>query len=300
MNLCLLFDNGSLEPAATLELRRLALELAVAVGADVRPVSLLHSSALDPIRVGGTPAQLLVPAVRALLAAGHDDLALLPLFFGPSAALTDYLPAQLALVQRDFPGRRVRLGRWLVDPGAPPDTRIAAILADNVRRVIRESELRRPAVVLVDHGSPQRAVAAVRDWLGGQLETLLAGEVGHFAVASMERRPGAEYDFCAPTLAGLLASGALPAGDVVVAPQFLLPGRHAGPGGDLAAICAAAQKRQPGLRVHFADLVGRHPGLIPVLADRYREVTAAPQPADARAVKGRASARSSRSRGRNA
>ena len=298
MGPCLLFDNGSLEPAAALELRRLARELAAATGADVRPVSLLHSSAIDPGRLGGVPARLLEPALRELLQAGGNDILLLPLFFGPSAALTEYLPARLARLRRDFPDRHVRTGRSLVDPLDPADARMAAILADNVRTVVRRMKLRRPAVVLVDHGSPQRAVAAVRDLLGGQLGPLLAGEVERVTVASMERRPGVEYDFCEPTLARLLQGDELTAGDVVLAPQFLLPGRHAGPGGDLASICAAAQRKRPGLRVHFADLVGRHPGVIAVLADRYREIAA--PPAAARGLRGRASARSGRSRGRSA
>jgi sirohydrochlorin ferrochelatase len=57
---------------------------------------------------------------------------------------------------------------------------------------------------------------------------------------------------------------------------FLSPGRHAGPSGDIARICAAAQQRHPELRIVMTDLVGRHAGLIPILADRVRTGLASP------------------------
>jgi sirohydrochlorin ferrochelatase len=54
-------------------------------------------------------------------------------------------------------------------------------------------------------------------------------------------------------------------GDVILAPLFLSPGRHAGPGGDLAQICAAASSR-----CHFTELVGTHPLAVTALADALR------------------------------
>jgi sirohydrochlorin ferrochelatase len=129
--------------------------------------------------------------------------------------------------------------------------------------------------VLVDHGSPQRGVAAVRDFLGGQLRRLLGGEVAAVAVASMERRPEPAFAFTEPLLADLLRSENFGSGEVVVALQFLSPGRHAGPGGDIAEICAEAMRARPGLRVVMTDLVGADERLADVLADRYREAAAA-------------------------
>ena len=64
---CFLFDNGSLRPTATLSLRKTAAELAVILKVEVRAVSLLHSSAIDPIKLGGQPAELLEPALHAFL-----------------------------------------------------------------------------------------------------------------------------------------------------------------------------------------------------------------------------------------
>ena len=62
--LTLLVDNGSLEPAATLALRKLAANLCARLGQKVEPVSLLHSSAIDPVLLGKVPAKILFPALE--------------------------------------------------------------------------------------------------------------------------------------------------------------------------------------------------------------------------------------------
>lgn len=261
--LTILLDNGSLEPAATRGLRALAAKLGDRIGQAVAPVSLLHSSAVPAGQLGGTPAEILEPALERRLAAGQSDFIVVPLFFGPSGALTDYLPKRLAHLRLKFPALAVRVAAPLF---AADDPRLARILADQVRA------LHRPArrVVLVDHGSPARAVADVRNELSCQL----AGQLGPaytVAPASMERREGAAYDFCAPLLAGLLRSPGWNAGEVTIAMQFLLPGRHAGPGGDVAEICRAAENASDGtLRTHLTGLVAEHPLLVEILADRWR------------------------------
>jgi sirohydrochlorin ferrochelatase len=267
--ICLLFDNGSLRADSTLSLRRIANWLRVRLdGMDVRAVSLLHSSTIDAAQLGGERAELLEPALAAAAAQGENDFVLLPLFFGPSAAVTDYLPERLQVLREKFPDLRVQVARWLVDVNAADDTRIADILADGVRRAAAGAGWSRPRVVLVDHGSPQRGVAAVRDFLGGQLRGRLGVKV---AVASMERRPEPEFAFSEPLLAGLLRDKNFGQGEVVLALQFLSPGRHAGPGGDIAEICAGAMRAQPGLRVVPTGLVGEDERLADVLAERYWE-----------------------------
>jgi len=268
---CLLFDNGSLRPESTRNLRAIARRLQEAIAVEVDAVSLLHSSAVSPDELDGVPARLLEPALDARLAAGSDDVVLLPLFFGPSAALTGYLPALLERLRCRHPNRRVLVGRWLVDPGDGCDFRIASVLAENVREVIAARGWRSPAVVLVDHGSPERAVVAVRDFLARQLAELLSGEVARLAAASMERRPGPEFDFCDPLLAAVLRLPEFFTSQVVVARQFFSPGRHAGPGGDVAEICAAAERACPQLRTAPTKLIGADLRLIPVLCDRYHE-----------------------------
>jgi hypothetical protein len=87
----------------------------------------------------------------------------------------------------------------------------------------------------------------------------------------MERREGAAYDFCEPLLERLLRSPGWNGGEVVVAMQFLLPGRHAGPDGDVAEICRAAEAVSGGaLRTTMTGLVAEHPLLVDILADRWR------------------------------
>jgi hypothetical protein len=147
------------------------------------------------------------------------------------------------------------------------DDRLARIMADQVRAVLRENTRR---VVVVDHGSPVRAVTAVRNELAAQLRGMLGANF-QVAAASMERREGAGYDFCEPLLATLLRQPEWNSGEVIAAMQFLLPGRHAGPAGDVAEICTDAETASGGkLRVHLTGLVAEHPLLVQILADRWR------------------------------
>ena len=55
------------------------------------------------------------------------------------------------------------------------------------------------------------------------------------------------------------------AANLVLAMMFISPGRHAGPGGDIEAICAEAQTRHPGLQLAISPLIGEHPLLIDIL-----------------------------------
>jgi len=93
----------------------------------------------------------------------------------------------------------------------------------------------------------------------------------------MERRAGSEYDFNEPLLEDALTRSPCGdgAGDVVLAPLFFSPGRHAGPGGDIETIARNAEAQHQGLQVHLAPLVGEHPRLIEILADRYAEAMGA-------------------------
>jgi sirohydrochlorin ferrochelatase len=77
------------------------------------------------------------------------------------------------------------------------------------------------------------------------------------------------HPLLADALAALSAHSASPPPahtDVVVALLFLSPGRHAGPGGDIAQICGAAEASHPSLCCHLTDLVGTHPLAAPALA----------------------------------
>lgn len=265
-----LLDNGSLEPAATLRLRELAAALAARVGQAVEPVSLLHSSAVPPERLGGVAAEIFEPAIARRAAAGAREFLVVPLFFGPSRALTEYLPERVRALREKFPDLRVRLAAPLCSDG---ETRVAQILADHVRSVAAAGAPAR--VALVDHGSPVRIVTAVRDQLVVQLTRELGGAT-EVAGCCMERRPEPDYDFNGPLLEQLLSRPGWNAGEVIVAMQFLLPGRHAGPNGDVTEICRRAEERHPGLRVRLTPLVGEHLRLPEILAARWSSGRHAP------------------------
>ncbi|HVU15334.1 MAG TPA: cobalamin biosynthesis protein CbiX [Candidatus Didemnitutus sp.] len=273
----LLVDNGSLAPPAILALRRIAHALAQRIGTPVSPVSMLHSSTVDPAQLDGTPAEIFVPALARRVAGGEREFVVVPLFFGPSGAITDYLPTVVRAQQERTGTLNVRVAPPLFDAA---DDRLAGILADHVRKTVDETkgrrvengqpDLRKPiSVALVDHGSPARAVVAVRDALALQLAKIL-GDRFRVAAASMERRPGREYEFGEPLLASLLRRADWRDESVIVAMQFLLPGRHAGPDGDVAQICREAEAESPRLHTTMTTLVGESPLLIDILADRWR------------------------------
>lgn len=269
---CFLFDNGSLRPAATFSLRKVAAALEEKLGVPVKPVSLLHSSGIDAGKLDGVPAELLEPALVKACSEGLQHAILLPLFFGASAALTEYVPERLADLRRKFSMVEVRLARWLVDVNDTEDLRVAQALCARVVEVIGTMPPSAPPhVVLVDHGTPQPVVTEVRNHLGRQLARLLAHRVGGVHVASMERRAGDQYAFNEPLLEHRLRTPPCDAGDVIVALQFLSAGRHAGPGGDIATICASAEAERPTLRTRMTEPLGADPRIIDVLADRYRQ-----------------------------
>lgn len=269
MRAIFLVDNGSLRPQATYNLRRIAALLSQRAGETVQAASLLHSNKIPPAKIAGIPATTLGPAAERSAEAGATEVVVLPFFFGPSQALTDYLPARMAELQTRFPHVTVRVAQPLVDELGDNDLRLAELLADNVRE--QYSPGTRPRVALVDHGSPIPEVTAVRNRLAGQLSVLLGDDASCVAAASMERREGDEYRFNEPLLEHLLAKPDFHTGPVILAMLFLSPGRHAGEGGDIAEICHAASERHPGMTITTTALVGEHPGVVDILHKRFQQ-----------------------------
>ncbi len=266
----LLVDNGSHRAESTLSLRRIAWELRGVLGRTVHPVSLLHSTRVDPTELGGTPAQIFEPFLKAKRAEGVDTFLIVPFFFGHSAAIYEYLPQRVVELRENWPELEVRVGPSMVALEDPSDTAVARILAALVRKKAREEELQRPAVTLVDHGTPRLAVNRVRNHLAAQLRVELGDDASLVVASSMERREGLDYDFNEPLLENLLGSEGF-AGEVVLSMLFISPGRHAGPGGDIAQICTAVEDRHPGLTTHMSDLFATHPGVVEILAERFRQ-----------------------------
>ena len=264
-----LTDNGSLRPDATFSLRRLSGKLGERIDHEVHPVSLLHSGRISPDKLDGEPAQVFEKFAIAKREEGVDEFHVVPLFFGPSAAIAEYLPQRVDAMreEQDWPELNVRVAPCLVDLEARDDTRVARMLADLVEKRRADLGHEEPiSVALCDHGTPRRTVTDVRNFLAEQLESLL--DKATVRPCSMERRDKPEYDYNEPLLERLLGSEGFES-EVIVSMLFLQPGRHAGAGGDVEEICEAAEKANDGLRTHMTDLVGVHPGLIDLLAERF-------------------------------
>ena len=264
---CFLVDNGSLRASAILNLRRIASALSEESGHPILPVSLLHSRKVDPEELNGEPAETLERALVRFLEEGERDFLVVPLFFGPSQAITSYFPKRVAILGRRYPDIQIRVAPFLFDSFGTNDLRLARILADGVEEILgKEGE--EAAVVLVDHGSPAAEVTYVRNFVAGQLSALLGNRVTRVAAASMERREGEIYRFNEPLLEDVLREDGFNRGRVILSMLFLSPGRHAGEGGDIWTICRKAEENSPDLKIEMTDLVGNHPGLIPILCDR--------------------------------
>jgi sirohydrochlorin ferrochelatase len=260
-----LIDNGSLEKESHRNLRSVAEALAARSGRAVAAVSWKHSDRIPASELGGAPAQTLRPWLRDRLAEGERDFLFVPFFISAQGAIGSALRADLEQAGREVGRFEFGFTQGLASvPGRA--TPLTLILADRIREVLRGDTLIRPAVVVVDHGGPSPASAALRNRVAEEVRAELGAEAGPIAAASMESPPGPGFGFNRPLLAEQLAASGFAAGETVIAPLFLSPGRHAGPGGDLARIARAAESARPGLHCHFAGLIGTHPGAVEALA----------------------------------
>jgi sirohydrochlorin ferrochelatase len=261
-----LIDNGSIEPAAHAGLRAAAGSIGKRAGTRVDPVSWKHSDRIPPGALGGGPAWTLAPWIRARVSEGEREFVFVPFFISPQGEIGSALRRDLEALRKELGGVDLSFTE-----GLAAGTALAEIVADRVREAAEGKRLRRPAVVVVDHGGPSRVSAAVRDRVADEVRERLGGPAGPLAAASMESPDGPEFDFNRPLLSDALAAPGFDSGDVLIAPLFLSPGRHAGPDGDLAGIARAAQGRSPALRCHFTDLVGSHPMAIEFLSSALME-----------------------------
>lgn len=263
-----LIDNGSLRPQATVALRLLAQALARRSAMPVEAVSLLHSHKIGADKLNGVPATIVKRRLRELLAAGQHDFICLPLFLGPSLAIADYLPQVVNELSGEHPELKVRIASVLAGEDLDaPDPRLAQMLADQIRALQASPDTK---LALVDHGTPIIEVNRVRNAVAQQL----ACELGVPVVlpCSMERREGKAYAFNDPLLEKLGSIDDFVGGRLILAMFFLLPGRHAGDGGDVAEICEGLIAEGTFEEIQNTPLLGEHPMLIEILEDRLREV----------------------------
>lgn len=264
----LLLDNGSKRAGSTLVLRQLATRLSARIGRPVIPVSLQHADSVHADQLNGRPAQLFADVLRRQLASGVRRFDVVPLFFGLSRALTRAIPDQVASLNEAFGDFELRLAQPISSPEIA-EPRLVSILETHIAAARDALGASAAHVIVVDHGSPLPQVTAVRTCIAEALRMHLCGDLP-LSEAVMERRPGAAFDFNGPLLADALAALAAqhPAPAAIVALLFLAPGRHAGPGGDVEQIVQAATAAFPQLRVQLTPLVGEHPLLVDILAER--------------------------------
>jgi len=244
----LLVDNGSLRAEPHLQLRKHAKMLESLLNIPTYACSVAHSGKIDPAFLDGKRAQL----VEFIDLDLSKETIAVPYFLGPSRSIA-------AVKNR-------------ADKVADPlfsyvDGAIADILVKLIGQTASEKQLVPPfSVVLVDHGSPSRAMNKVRRGLAAQLRRRLGQTAVCVVDCSMERRPGPEYSFNDPLLEDVF--GMVDEGDVVLAMGFLAPGRHAGPQGDVADIVSKAPEN---VRVHTTGVIGEEDeALVSILADRVR------------------------------
>jgi hypothetical protein len=322
-DVCVLVDNGSSRAASTLSLRDVARRLEERMGVRVIPTSLKHSDKASLSALGGEPAVLFDQLLQAVKNKAQSEsesglrqlgdlsrvanMCVLPVFFGPSAALTALVP------EASSAGLNVRFAKHL-GAGDEGVRMIASSMVQEIRGVLLNKKLVKPPVILVDHGSPSRDVVALRDAVAAELRLQAvdsAGLAGSVRAASMERKPGEQFAFADPLLDVALrdlvaaerpspdvaaerpspdsgdvaaerpspvaaerpspdscdASGMKQDLDVVLCMMFLGPGTHAGEGGDIDQICAGV----PGVRVHKTRLFGQCAGLVDILERRYKD-----------------------------
>lgn len=263
----LLIDNGSKRASATLQLRGLAEKLTEQVGQKVFPVSLQHADQIHHDELGGVPANTLSGFLKSQLESGEREFKLLPLFFGLSRALTSFVPEVVAELQAEYGDFEYSLCDVLY-PLPEGDSGLIQVLYEHAVQTAEVNELPLENLVLVDHGSPVSRVTDVRKHMAERLQAML-GESVSLDQAVMERREGREYDFNGPLLADWLTEKAeAGAESAIVLMQFLLPGRHAGRGGDVAEICGSVIESHPDFQVAISPLIGEHPLIIDRLASR--------------------------------
>jgi sirohydrochlorin ferrochelatase len=116
------------------------------------------------------------------------------------------------------------------------------------------------AVILVDHGSRERAANAQLARIAAVLARRLRGRrvrTAHLSIAA----PGLPA-----AIAACVAEGVR---EIVVMPYFLAPGRHARH--DVPRLAREARARHPGVRIAVSAPLGVHAGLVAAVAERVRE-----------------------------
>jgi sirohydrochlorin ferrochelatase len=271
MPVILLCDNGSTQPNATLQLRRLAQQLSAQAGQTIHPVSLQHANRIEASKLEGEPAQVFSEFMQQQLSSGETEFILLPIFFGKSKALTSFVPDEADKLRQQYGDFSLRLAE-VIYPLPAGDPLLVDILHDHIQQTAARHQLPLQNLVLVDHGSPIPRVTEVRQHLAQQIQGRLADGI-RLEQAVMERREGKEYDFNGELLEHWLNQKAeAGAKSALVIMMFFLAGRHAGENGDIVQICDSVMQQHPGFKVAISPLIAEHPAFVAILQLRLQQL----------------------------
>ncbi|HEY9201881.1 MAG TPA: CbiX/SirB N-terminal domain-containing protein [Gammaproteobacteria bacterium] len=270
MPVILLCDNGSTQPGATLQLRRLAQQLSEQSGQTIHPVSLQHANRIAANEIDGKPAQVFSEFMQQQLSAGVTEFILLPVFFGKSKALTSFVPDEADKLRQQYGDFSLQLAE-VIYPLPEGEPLLVDIIHDHIQQTAAQHNLPLQNLVLVDHGSPIPRVTEVRQDLTQRVQSRLADGT-RLEQAVMERREGKEYDFNGDLLEHWLSQKAeVGANTALVIMMFFLPGRHAGENGDIVQICDSVMQQHPGFKVAISPLIAEHPAFVNILQLRLQE-----------------------------
>lgn len=271
MPVILLCDNGSTQPSATLQLRRLAQQLSQQSGQTIHPVSLQHANRIAASQLQGEPAQVFSEFMQQQLSTGENEFILLPVFFGKSKALTSFVPDEASKLRQKYGDFSLRLAE-VIYPLPEGEPLLVDIIHDHIQQTAALHNLPLHNLVLVDHGSPIPRVTEVRQDLTQRVQSRLA-DATSLQQAVMERREGREYDFNGDLLEHWLTQKAeAGAKSALVIMMFFLAGRHAGENGDIVQICDAVMQQHPGFKVAISPLIAEHPAFVNILQLRLQGV----------------------------
>lgn len=280
-----LVDNGSLRADSHRMLRQVAADVSEATGLDIEAVSAQHSDRIAAAELDGIAGETLSAAFAERMRAGVRRFELTPFFLGPSRAISEFFPMAIAEAKTaaavEDATMAVAPPIYDLDGGDPAgNAMLAGAIADLVNTTASEANLPSPVAILLDHGTPHRPVNDVRERVGQLVRDHLiaaaspGGQPIDLITAAMERRDGNAYAFNDPLLEVALRRPEVIARGAILAMFFLLPGRHAGEGGDVDEIVAEAIREHPELRVVRTPLLGDHPAVVEILARRVRALAA--------------------------
>lgn len=263
----LLVDNGSVRPAATKQLRKLAKKLSIIATIKVYPVSLRHADKIPANLLEGEKAQIFDTFMEEYLLQGERQFIILPLFFSASKAITELLSNQLLSFQALYHDVTYQVAD-VVYPLPMGEPLLAHIIYEQILATTHNAKFPKKNIVLVDHGSPQQRVTKVRKHLVRTVQEKLPKEIV-LEQAVMERRQGEQYLFNGELLQDwLIRKAKAREKTAIVCLLFFLAGRHGGKGGDIDKICNGVMNEYPDFRIAICPLIAEHKALVSILLAR--------------------------------